>query len=127
MIPPRRSKYIDVHCCGAGPGPSPNVPVAKASVDAAIRHSAPERNGRSAGSAGRMTVTAPAADETDRRRVGDVAAEPAAAAQHRGAGAPAVPAQVERERKEDAGADDGESDQIDVVLLERRNASRHNG
>ncbi len=61
-IPPRVRTHSGSQKPGRAPsGPSPKVPAASPRQSAANRHTAPARNGRTAGSAGRMTRIAPPA------------------------------------------------------------------
>ncbi len=105
-------------------GPMPNVPAASASVSAANRHSAPARNGRTAGSTGRRTNSAPAATIVTGTRQRDLPDEVGEAVGRGLPGGAAVPAEVDGKGEEDPDRDEAEADQVEVALLEQRHAHR---
>ena len=69
--------------------------------------------GRTAGSTGRRTRTAPGGDERDRARRRRPRRRASASPSTSAARRAAVPAEVEREGQEDAGGDEAEADQVE--------------
>ena len=127
MIPPRVSNEAarQNSAFGTGPGPSPAVPAASASVIAATRQMTPVRIGRTGGRSSRISTSAPAATRLAGQRVSERAEHELGGVGEAGAERPAGPVEVHDPGEEDPDRDQRQRQDVDVVWLELGTAGEH--